>query len=45
MLHPVKPLFATVLRIKKLITQLNSNEEYNVLVTNNKYRAISTEAL
>lgn len=45
MFHPVKPLFTTVLRIKKLIIQLESNEEYNVLVINNKYKTISTEVL
>lgn len=45
MFHPVKPLFTTVLRIKKLIVQLNSSEEYNVLLTNNKYSVISTEVM
>lgn len=45
MFHPVKPLFTTVLRIKKLIVQLNSNEEYNVILTNNKYSIISTEVM
>lgn len=45
MLHPVKLFLTIVLRIKKLIIQLNSNEKYNVLVTNNKYRTNSTEVL
>lgn len=45
MLHPVKPLFTTILRIKKLIIQINSNKEYNVLLTNNKYSIISTEVM
>lgn len=45
MFHPFKPLFTTVLRTKKLIVQLNSNEEYNVLLTNNKYSIISTEVM
>lgn len=41
--HSVKPVSARVLGIKKkLIIQLNSNEENDVLLTNNKYSVIST---